>query len=224
LRLKSGYSSLSGNLKSGAVMPWRLCSRSIAIGGICWMAMVALVAPANAQAQQADDLGFWGTASAPLWARPYLFSGFNGSSLATTGSAYTTKLGSGTVGMFVESYGGQGNGGWTGSGVGNYFSSTSSFPTSPRENWLNAGDPAWRTSVIGYKSEPNANFSGIYTTASFGLTNLKTSPLGITGLTNFSGGDAAAMTASAGLGVKLTPNLTLEGSVSFTQVQPSGFR
>jgi hypothetical protein len=201
------------------------CSRSIAVGGICLTLAAAAVAPVGAQAQQADGLGLWGTAngSYPLWARPYLFSGFNGSS-PTTGSGYTTKLGSGTVGMFVESYG-QGNGGWAGGGSSNYFSSMSGGPTSLRENWFAAGDPAWRTSIVGsYKSEPNSALSGIYTTASFGMTTIKANPLGLAGLTNFSGNDAVGMTVSAGAGVKLTPDITLEGSVSWTQMQPSGFR
>jgi hypothetical protein len=206
----------------------RFCSRSIAIGGVCLTvaaAAVVVVAPAGAQAQQADGLGLWGTANGfyPLWARPYLFSGFNGSSPAT-GSGYTTKLGSGTVGMFVESYG-QGNGGWASGGSGNYFSSMSGSPTSLRENWFSAGDPTWRTSIVGsYKSEPNTALSGVYTMASFGMTSIKTNPLGIAGLTNFSGNDAVGVTASAGVGVKLTPDITLEGSVSWTQMQPSGFR
>jgi hypothetical protein len=204
------------------------CSRSIALGGICLtIAAAALVEPAGAQAQQAD--GFWGTGNGfyPLWARPYVFSGFNGSNL-TTGSnqtGYTTKLGSGTVGMFVESYG-QGNGGWASGTSGNYFGPLFGSPTSLQESWFAAGDPAWRTSIVGsYKSEPNSTlFNGLYTTASFGVTSIKTNPLGIAGLTNFSGNDAVGVTASAGLGLKLTPDITLEGSVSWTQMQPSGFR
>jgi len=204
-------------------MPWGFCSRSIAIGGIC-LTLAAAAAPSGAQAQQADGFGLWGTANGfyPLWARPYLFSGFDSSN--PTASGYTTKLGSGTVGMFVESYG-QGNGGWASGSSSNYFGSMSGSPTSLRENWFAAGDPSWRTSIVGsYKSEPNTALNGIYTTASFGVTSIKTNPLGIAGLTNFSGNDAVGLTASAGLGVKLSPNITLEGSVSWTQMQPSAFK
>jgi hypothetical protein len=216
-------------------MSWGFGSRSIGIGSICLMAAVvagALVEPAAAQAQQVDGFGMWGTANGfyPLWARPYVFSGFDGPSLATGSNQYTTKLGSGTVGMFVQSYGqgsgGWGSGGWARGSSDNYFSPLSGSPTSLRENWFAAGDPAWGTSIVGsYRSEPNAALSGLYTTASFGLTNIRTSPLGLPGVTNFSSGnEAVGMTASAGVGLKLTPNITVEGSVSFTQMQPSSFK
>jgi hypothetical protein len=230
LRLESGYSSFSGGLESGAVMRWGFGSRSNGIGGVFLMlAMAALVEPAGAQAQQADGLGLWGTSNGlyPLWARPYLFSGFNGSNL-TAGSnqtGYTAKLGSGTVGMFVESYG-QGNGGWASGTSGNYFGPLVGPPTSLQQSWFAAGDPAWRTSIVGsYKSDLNSTlFNGLYTTASFGVTSIKTNPLGLAGPMNFTGNDAVGVTASAGVGVKLTPDITLEGSVSWTQMQSSGFR
>jgi hypothetical protein len=187
----------------------------------------ALVGPTGAQAQQADGFGFWGTANGfyPLWARPYIFSGFNGSNFATGSNQYTTKLGSGTVGMFVESYG-QGNGGWASGSSGNYFGPLFGSPTSLRQDWFAAGDPAWGTSIVGsYRSEPNTALSGLYTTASFGLTSIRTNPLGLPGVTNFStGNEAVGVTASAGVGLRLTPDITLEGSVSFTQMQPSAFK
>jgi hypothetical protein len=207
-------------------MPWGFGSRSIGIGGICLMAALvagALVEPAAVQAQQSDGFGMWGTANGfyPLWAKPYVFSGFDGSSLGTGSNQYTTKLGSGTVGMFVQSYG-QGSGG---SATAGYFGPLLGSPTSLREDWFAAGNPAWGTSIVGsYRSEPNAALSGLYTTASFGLTSIRTNPLGLPGVTNFSSGnEAIRMTASAGVGLKLTPNITVEGSVSFTQMQPSSF-
>jgi len=211
-------------------MHWRFGSRSIGIGVIRLMVAVAaaaLVGPAGAQAQQADGFGLWGTANGfyPLWARPYIFSGFNGSDLTTGSNQYTTKLGSGTVGMFVQSYG-QGNGGWSSGNSGNYFGPLFGSPTSLRQDWFAAGDPAWGTSIVGsYRSEPNTALSGLYTTASFGLTSIRTNPLGLPGVTNFStGNEAVGVTASAGVGLRLTPDITLEGSVSFTQMQPSAFK
>ncbi len=211
-------------------MHWGSCSRSMAIGGICLMATVAtsaLVGPA--QAQQVDAFGFAGGANEfyPLWAKPYLFSGFstgpNGAA-ASNQVAYTTKIGSGTVGMFLESS--RDNGAWASATSGNFFGPSFGSPTSLREDWFALGNPASRTSIFGsYKSEPNtALFNGLYTTASFGVTSIRANPPGLPGLTNFSGNDAVGLTASAGLGLKLTPQITIEGSVGFTQLSPSGFR
>jgi hypothetical protein len=67
-------------------------------------------------------------------------------------------------------------------------------------------------------------FDGLYTTASFGVTNFKTNP-SLPGLANFSGNnDLTAVTVSAGVGLQLTPQISIEGSVGFTQMQNSNFR
>ena len=87
------------------------------------------------------------------------------------------------------------------------------------------GNPAWRTSVFGsYKSDVNGGlFNGLYTTASFGLTDFKANLPGFSGL-NFSGNDLAGVTASAGVGFQLTPNISVEGSVSWSQMPSATFR
>jgi hypothetical protein len=214
-------------------MHWGFCSRSIAIGGICLIATVAtgaLIEPARAQAQQADGFGLGGTANEfyPLWAKPYLFSGFNAGANGAIGSnqtAYTTKIGSGTVGLFLESN--RNDGAWSSGSSGNFFGSSFDSSTSLRQDWFALGNSVSRTSMFGsYKSEPNtALFNGLYTTASFGVTSISANPPGLPGLTNFSPGNGVVgMTASAGLGLKLTPQITIEGSVGFTQLSPSGFR
>jgi hypothetical protein len=42
---------------------------------------------------------------------------------------------------------------------------------------------------------------------------------------NFAGNnDLTAVTASVGAGLQLTPNITIEGSIGFTQMQNSNFR
>jgi len=204
-------------------MQWRSFSRSIAIGGICLMttlATSAVVAPAHAQAQSVTGFNPFDPQWAAL-ANPYTPFGFNaGLNMApgTNQQAYTAKLGSGTVGLFVES------GGISGNSFGPQFV----FPTSERQDWFtNAGDPAWRTSVVGsYKSNPNAAlFGGLYATASFGVTSIRTNPSGLPGLTNFyAGNDAVGVTASAGLGLQLTPQISVEGSFGYTQVPASTFR
>ncbi len=209
-------------------MQWRFCSRSIAIGGSCLIVAFAagsLVEPAQAQAQQFNGFG----AVYPEWvvANPYMPPGFfAGSNFAAAidQQVYTAKFGSGTVGLFAES-----NDGARASGIpGNFFGSSSAFPTSLREDWFsNLGNPAWRTSVFGsYKSDLNAGlFNGLYTTASFGITDFKTNLPGFSGLTNFSAGnDAVAVTTSAGIGLQLTPQISVEGSVSWTQLPSSTFR
>jgi hypothetical protein len=124
--------------------------------------------------------------------------------------AYATKFGSGMVGLFAES---------------NAPSSSNYFGTSQQEWFSGLGDPAWRTSMFGsYKSDPRAGmFDGLYTTASFGVTNFKTNP-SLPGM-NFAGNnDLTAVTASVGAGLQLTPNITIEGSIGFTQMQNSNFR
>ena len=67
-------------------------------------------------------------------------------------------------------------------------------------------------------------FNGLYTTASFGLTDFRTNLPGLSGLTNFSGNDLVGVTASAGVGFQLTPNISVEGSVSWSQMPSSTFR
>jgi hypothetical protein len=209
-------------------MQWRFCSRSMAIGGSCLIlisAAGAQVEPAHAQAQPFS--GF--SESYPQWlvANPYVATGFiAGPNFATAVNqqAYTAKWGSGTVGLFAESSGAGGAGGFS----SNFFGSSSAFPTSLREDWFSSlGNPAWRTSVFGsYKSDLNAGlFNGLYTTASFGITDFKTNLPGFSGLTNFSAGnDAVAVTTSAGIGLQLTPQISVEGSVSWTQLPSSTFR
>lgn len=204
-------------------MQWRFCSRPIAIGGICLMVTLtasALVAPAHAQAQPVTGFNPFDPQWAAL-ANPYTPLGFNaGSDMApgTNQQAYTAKLGSGTLGLFVES------GGISGNPFGPQFVS----PTSERQDWFtNLGETAWRTSVVGsYKSNPNAALlGGLYTTASFGVTSIRTNPSGLPGLTNFyAGNDAVGVTASAGLGLQLTPEISVEGSFGYTQWPASTFR
>jgi hypothetical protein len=212
-------------------MQWRSSSPSIAIGGACVMFALAtsgLIAPANAQAMQqvngpatspqgtvSQASGF--NALDPQWAfaNPFMSSRFGLGPMATGVSqqAYATKFGSGTVGLFVES---------------NAPSSSNFFGTLPvsQQDWFTGlGDPAWRTSMFGsYKSDPKTGlFDGLYTTASFGVTNFKTNP-SFPGL-NFSGNnDLTAVTASIGAGLQLTPQISIEGSVSFTQMPNSNFR
>lgn len=218
-------------------MQWRSGSRPMAIGGACVMFMLAtsgLIAPANAQAMQQVN-GPQGTASQgaasqgtvsqasgfnaldPQWAfaNPFMSSRFGLGPLATGVSqqAYATKFGSGTVGLFVES---------NAPNSSNFFGA---LPVSQQDWFTGLGDPAWRTSMFGsYKSDPKTGlFDGLYTTASFGVTNFKTNP-SFPGL-NFSGNnDLTAVTASVGAGLQLTPQISIEGSVSFTQMPNSNFR
>lgn len=186
----------------------------------------ALIEPAHAQAQQVDGSAI----SYPQWARPYISSGFNaGSNFAGSNQpAYTAKLGSGTVGIFVESSG-RDDGAGTSGISGNLFGPQFGFPTSLRQDWsgVSLGNPSWRTSIFGsYKSEPNAALlNGLYTTASFGVTSFRTNPPGFSGLTNFSAGnDVARLTAGAGVGLQLTPQISVEGGFTFTQGPASTLR
>jgi hypothetical protein len=217
------------SFEMGAAMQRRSSSRSIAIGGACVMLTLATsgsISPANAQAMQqvsappavasqagnSQASGF--NALDPQWAfaNPFMASRFGLGPMATSVSqqAYATKFGSGTVGLFAES---------------NAPSSSNYFGTSQQEWFSGLGDPAWRTSMFGsYKSDPRAGmFDGLYTTASFGVTNFKTNP-SLPGM-NFAGNnDLTAVTASVGAGLQLTPNITIEGSIGFTQMQNSNFR
>ena len=194
----------------------------------------ALIEPANAQAQQVDGFTIGGRAVDefyPQWAKPYISSGFNAGPNIATGSnqlAYTAKFGSGIVGIFVESNV-RDDGARASGTAGNFFGPLSGSPTPLRQDWfgVNLGNPAWRTSIFGsYKSEPGAAlFNGLYTTASFGVAGIRTNPSGVAGLTNFSAGnDVVGLTASAGLGLQLTPQISVEGSFTWTQVPTSTFR
>ena len=212
-----------------AVMQWRSGARSIAIGGACAMFGLAAsgsIKPANAQAMQqvngpatvsqgTDSQASGFNALDPQWAfaNPFMASRFGLGPMATGASqqAYATRFGSGTVGLFAES---------------NAPTSSNFFGGSQQEWFSGLGDPAWRTSMFGsYKSDPKAGmFDGLYTTASFGVTNFKTNP-SLPGLANFSGNnDLTAVTVSAGVGLQLTPQISIEGSVGFTQMQNSNFR
>jgi hypothetical protein len=214
------------SFEMGAVMQRRSSLRSIAIGGACVMFAFATggsIKPANAQAMQqvsgpvsqaGDSQASGFNALDPQWtfANPFMASRFGFGPMATSVSqqAYATKFGSGTVGLFAES---------------SAPSSSNYFGTSQQEWFSGLGDPASRTSMFGsYKSDPRAGmFDGLYTTASFGVTNFKTNP-SLPGL-NFAGNnDLTAVTASVGAGLQLTPNITIEGSIGFTQMQNSNFR
>jgi hypothetical protein len=173
-------------------------SRSKVIAGICLLASVTtggLIAPAKAQAQQV-----------------------NGWTIGSTAEEFYPQ--------WARPY--MFSGFNTGSGIAtgnNLFVSPTSLPQDLFG--ANLANPAWRTSIVAnYKSEPNtALFSGLYTTASFGVTSIRTNPAGLPGLTNFSGGnDAVALSARAGVGLQLTPNITFEGSVGVTQLPTSPFR
>jgi hypothetical protein len=210
-------------------MPRRFCARSVAIGGIGLLAALAMGAPpahaqamAQTQTQTQQPNGF--NALDPQWAyaNPFTSSGFGaGSSMATAinQQAYAAPFGSGTMGLFVASNAGSANG-----------ISSSLFgplPTSQRQDWFaNLGNPASFNSVYGsYKSVPDTALNGLYTTASFGVTTFKANPLGYSGLPGFSGGnDVSAFSARAGVGLQLTPQISIEGSVGFTQGPTSTFR
>jgi hypothetical protein len=183
-----------------------------------------LVEPAHAQQMQQVDGVRAADEIYPLWARPYLSPGFNAGSYTANQLTYTTKLGAGTVGLFLQSDGRDGGAGVSGTS-GNLLGPLFGGPTSLRQDWVGASlaNPAWRTSVFGsYKSEANA---GLYTTASFGLASIRTNPSGFSGLTNFStGNDAVGLTASAGVGVQLTPQISIEGGFTWTQAPASSFR
>lgn len=195
-------------------MYWGFCLRSLAIGGVCLvvtLATSAFVAPARAQTQPVAGFSPFD----PQWAFANPFTRF---APGTNQQTYTAKLGSGTVGLLVES-GGISN---------NFFSPQFVSPTSQRQDWFTElADPAWRTSIVGsYKSNPNAAlFDGLYTTASFGVTSIRSNPTGLPGLTNFfAGNDAVGVTASAGLGLQLTPEISIEGSFGYTQMPAPTFR
>jgi hypothetical protein len=218
--------SFFDSFEEGATMQWRFCARSAAIGAIFLtvaLATAVVVEPARAQAQQLGGFNEFDS----RWA---LASGLNADSSFAPGSnrqAYTAALGPGTVGLFVESSGRDAGAGASGIS-GNAFSPLLAFPTSQRQDWFaNLANPDWRTSIGGiYRSAPaTALFSGVYTTASFGMAGVRTNPLAFSGLPNYSAGnDAVALTARAGLGVQLTPQISVEGSFSWTQMPASTFR
>jgi hypothetical protein len=207
-------------------MQLRFCARSIAIGGIfltATLATCALVEPANAQAQQSNGINEfdsrWG------FATPFTSAGLNADSniAGISRQAFTAPLGSGTVGLLVESNRDNGAG-----ASSNLFGSMLASPLPQRQGWFaNLANPDWRTSVFAsYHSAPITGlFNGLYTTASFGLTSISATPPAFSGLPNFtSGNDVVGMTARAGVGLQLTPSVTVEGSVSWTQVPNSTFR
>jgi hypothetical protein len=222
-------------------MHGRSRSRTLAIGGICLVVTLATGERVHAQAMQvigSNPAASNGTGSSPAasnsngfnpydpqWAlaTPFGFSAAPGISQ----QAYTTKLGSGTVGLFAatntQDYDARAIG-----STGNFFDPLPFSPIVQRDNWFTGlGDPAWRSSFVGsYKSNPSdAVLNGLYTTASFGVTNFKTGPAGLPGLTNFTAGnDAVAVTATAGVGLQITPQISIEGSFGYTQMPASGFR
>jgi hypothetical protein len=202
----------------------------MAIGGVCLAATLAtsgLVAPADAQMmQQVDASPINGSQTSgfdpldPQWAfaDPFMAPGFGVGSIGMNQQAYITKFGSGTVGLFAES---------SAQGSSNFFGAPSIPSASLRQDWFsNLGDSVSRTSIFGsYKSVPGtALFDGLYTTASFGVTSISINPQGFSGLPNFSGNDVTAVSARAGLGLQLTPQISIEGSVGFTQGALSTFR
>jgi len=218
-------------------MHWRPRSRTTALGAICLMANLATGTSVHAQAMQATGSNAPPANSGssgfnpydPQWALAAPF-GFNAASAMTPGidrQAYTMKLNSGTVGFFsasnTQDYGARAIG-----SSGNFFDPLPFSSVVQPGAWFSSlGDSAWRSSFAGsYKSNPNdALFNGLYTTASFGVTSFRTSPAGLPGLTNFTpGNDAVALSATAGVGVQITPQISFEGSVGFTQMPGSNFR
>ena len=210
-------------------MQRRFCARSVAIGGIFLTAALAtgaVIQPACAQAQLNN--GFNAFDSRWAFTTPFTSSGSNAdyNVAGISRQAFTAPLGSGTVGLLVESSrdNGAGAGGVSGSPFGPLLNS----PTSLRQGWFtNLANPDWRTSVFAsYHSAPSTGlFNGLYTTASFGITGISAAPPAFSGLPNFtSGNDVVGVTARAGVGLQLTPSVTVEGSVSWTQVPNSTFR
>ena len=208
------------------------CSRSIAIGGVCLLVTMAgaLIEPADAQAQQLNGFATGSSADEfyPLWAKPYMSSGFNAGSNIANGSSqplYIARFGSGVAGIFLQSNGRDDGAGASGT-FGNFSGPLFASPTTLRQDLfgVNLGNPAWRTSIFGsYKSDATL-FNGLYATASFGVAGIRTNPSGFSGLTNFSAGNDVRLTVGAGLGLQLTPQITIEGSFSWTQMPPSTFR
>jgi uncharacterized membrane protein (UPF0136 family) len=206
-------------------MQLRFCARSIAgIFLMVGLATGAAMGSARAQAQPQPVSGFNEFDS--RWA---LASGLNPASnfAGINQQVYTGTFGSGTVGLSVESSSRDAGAGPSGL-PGSAFSPLLAFPTSQRQDWFsNLASPDWKTSLVGtYRSAADTSlFSGVYTTASFGMAGVKTNPLAFSGLPNYStGNDAVAFTARAGLGIQLTPQISVEGSFGFTQMPASTFR
>lgn len=207
-------------------MHWRFFARSVAIGGCLTVTLAtgALTGRAQAQAMSSAFNPY-----DPQWAftRPDMPFGFNNGATGGTQPLYTAPFASGMVGLSVQSSAPDTGARAIGS-TGNFFDPLPFGPTLPRQDWFSSlGDPAWRTSFVGsYKSNPNSGlFDGLYTTASFGVTSFQTSTPGLPGLTNFTAGNnATGMTASAGVGFQITPQINIEGSVSFSQMPASNFR
>jgi hypothetical protein len=218
-------------LEPETVMHWRFFARSAAIGG-CLMAALATGAPTGRAQAQAMSSAF--NPYDPQWAfarpdMPFGFNtgGFNTGAAGGTQPLYTAPFASGMVGLSVQSTAPDTGARMMGS-TGNFFDPLPFGPTLPRQDWFSSlGDPAWRTSFVGsYKSNPNSGLlDGLYTTASFGVTSFQTGSPGLPGLSNFTAGNnATGMTASAGVGFQITPQINIEGSVSFSQMPASNFR
>ena len=215
-------------------MHFRPRSQNIALGGICLMAMMATGTVVHAQAMQATGSNAPPANSGasgfnpydPQWALAAPF-GFN-MAPGVDRQVSTMKIGSGTLGLFAASNT-QDYGARTIGSSGNFFDPLPFSSVAQPGAWFSSlGNSAWRSSFAGsYKSNPNeALINGLYTTASFGVTSFKTGPAGLPGLTNFTtpGNDATAVTATAGVGYQITPQITIEGSVGITQMQGSNFR
>jgi hypothetical protein len=204
-------------------MQLRFCARSVA-GSFLMVILAtgAAMGPARAQVLQPVS-GFNEFDS--RWA---LASGLNPASnfAGINQPIYAAPFGSGTVGLSVQSSSRDGGAGPSGL-PGSAFSPLLAFPTSQRQDWFsNLASPDWKTSLVGtYRAADTSLFNGVYTTASFGMAGVKTNPLAFSGLPNYStGNDAVAFTARAGLGIQLTPQITVEGSIGFTQMPASTFR
>jgi hypothetical protein len=176
-------------------MNWRPRSRTLALGGIGLMAMLATgtpvhvqamdltgsgsnAPPANSNAANSNSAGF--NPYDPQWALAAPF-GFNAAAGMTPGidrQAFTTKFGSGTIGLFAatntQDYGARAIG-----SSGNFFDPLPFSNIARPGAWFSSlGDSSWRSSFAGsYKSNANnALLNGLYTTASFGVTSFKTGP------------------------------------------------
>jgi hypothetical protein len=139
----------------------------------------------------------------------------------------TMKVGTGTLSLFSASNN-QDFGARAIGSSGNMFDPLPFSAMAQPSPWFSSlGNSAWRSSFVGsYKSNPKDSLiDGLYTTANFGVTNFQTGPAGLPGLTNFTqGNNAVAMTATAGVGYQITPQISIEGSVGFTQIQGAPLR
>jgi hypothetical protein len=217
-------------------MHWRSRPRVIAIGGICLLVALVSGQSAHAQAMQvvgpsSTNLNSSASSSNTAGFNPYdphwaMAAPFGYNTAAAGVDAYALKLNSGTVALYsatnTQDYGAHPIG-----STGNLFDPLPFSSSIQPGAWFSGlGDSAWRSSVVAsYKSNLNDALGGLYTTANFGMTSFKTGSASLPGLANFTtGNDATAMTVSAGVGYQISPHLTIEGSVGFTQMQGSNFR